>query len=307
MNRHEKIAVCVSGGVDSVYLLHDLVRRGYDNLAIVHINHQLRKESIEEERFVKSLADHYNLPFFVKHVDVLQRCNDFKESIETAARNLRYDFFNQIQKEWTWLALAHHQNDQAETVLLSIVRGANTRGVAGMLEIDYKRKIWRPLLNMSKKQIIDQMNGKTWFEDSSNNDNCYDRNLIRNNVIPVLESMRNGAVKTIARHASVNAELDDFINSLAKKWWKNQRIVVYDNKIKLFHKNSFVNEHKVLKNNIIVCLWDFMYGQRQGFKQVLTDAVCNWLDNNPSGGSKIFFGPKHILEIRKNYIYIDKK
>ncbi len=216
LKANEKIVVGVSGGSDSVGLLHQLLELEDLQLKLVvaHVNHKLRAEESEKDaQFVRSLADNLSLKFEYKEVDT----NSFKEkhklSIEDAARRLRYEFFDDVLKKHSAnkIATAHTLNDQVETVLMRLLRGSGSLGLSAMRTVS--GNIIRPLLNIKKSEIKEYLesNNISWIEDSSNNSNIYLRNKIRNELIPLIENINPSASEVIARSAEVFAIESDFI------------------------------------------------------------------------------------------------
>lgn len=185
-----RVLVCVSGGADSVALLDVLGRGGYD-CVVAHCNFHLRgEESDRDEAFVRELAAARHLPCHVQSFDTKAYADAQHVSIEVAARNLRYGWFEQIAAEegCTAIAVAHHQNDQAETVLLNLLRGAGLRGLGGMRAKSAnpvtggEPMVIRPLLCTTHDYIVHYLRDirhLSWVEDSTNGDTSIRRNAIR--------------------------------------------------------------------------------------------------------------------------------
>lgn len=203
----EKILLAISGGPDSMALLH-CMRAVQEELSLTllmaHVNHGLRPSAKDEAAFVKGLADSYGLPFYLLEEDVHARARKEKISVETAGRKVRYAFFNKIMAETgSRLATGHHRDDQVETILMHLLRGTGLTGLAGM-EAD--GGILRPLLSASKEEIIAlvEKEGIPWVLDESNLETEYFRNRLRHEVLPVLRGIRPGAdeaLLTLAENA----------------------------------------------------------------------------------------------------------
>lgn len=183
----ERVLVCVSGGADSVALL-DVLRRGGYECIVAHCNFHLRKEeSDRDELFVRKMAT--DLPLYVQDFDTIAHAEATHQSIEMAARELRYQWFAQIahQHNCNAIAVAHHQNDQAETLLLNLKRGTGIRGLCGMRAkcdnpFGGTVKIIRPLLCTTRDYIehyLRDIRHIDWIEDSTNTDTTILRNAVR--------------------------------------------------------------------------------------------------------------------------------
>ena len=210
------MGVAVSGGIDSVAMLRLLLELRKDLgtvLSAVHFNHRLRgAESDADEEFVSKLACRHRLDFLCESADVGAVAADRHLSLETAARRARYEFFERLLREnrLNRIATAHTLDDQAETVLLKVVRGAGTRGLAGIypqLLVDGPQlSVVRPLLTTRRRDLEAYLGelGQPWREDKSNRDLRHGRNRVRHGVLPRLERHLNPAVrKALAETAEI--------------------------------------------------------------------------------------------------------
>lgn len=201
-NPDDKILLGVSGGVDSIVMLHLLIRAGYE-VGVAHCNFQLRgKESEEEHRFVAWLAEHYNIPFFVKKFDTHQHATEQGVSIQMAARRLRFEWFEQLRQthDYNYIGIAHNKNDSVETSLINLARGTGLKGITG---IKPKSKyIVRPLLFASREDILYycQQEGLSYREDSSNQTTKYSRNRIRHEIIPEFQKINPQFLETMDKN-----------------------------------------------------------------------------------------------------------
>ena len=202
------ILVAVSGGADSVALLCMMHEQGTD-IAALHCNFHLRgEESERDERFVSDLCQKLHIPLHVKHFDTRSYAKEHHISIEMAARELRYTWFEEKRQELGAedIAVAHHRDDQAETVLLNLIRGTGLRGLSGM----HPRSghIVRPLLNWSRQDILDYLSriGQDFITDSTNLERDALRNRIRLDVMPLLREINPQAAGHIADTARIVAE-----------------------------------------------------------------------------------------------------
>ncbi len=242
----KRICVALSGGVDSVALLHYL-QEGEDKygylLSAVHIEHGIRgEESLRDMRFVQDLCKARGIELFVFSVDCPARAKAEKVSLETAGRKFRYEKFDELIKagKADYIALGHHQNDEAETVLFRMARGASLTGVRGMREVS--GYLLRPFLTWKKSDIIEYADRHklAFCVDKTNFELCATRNKIRLEVLPSLESAVPGAVENIARFASFAGEDDEFLyaqsQSLLKADGKRRYLVAFCKEKPLFRR-----------------------------------------------------------------------
>jgi len=189
--RKHKILAAVSGGMDSVVLCYLLHKAGFD-FGIAHCNFQLRgKESDKDEKFVSQLAGYFQVPYYIKKFDTQTYIKKHKVSVQMAARELRYSWFEEIRMKnsFDYLAVAHHQNDEIETFFINLIRGT---GIAGLHGIKAKTgNVVRPLMFAGKKEIEEfaKKNNISFREDSSNSSLKYLRNKIRHKLIPMLKKL----------------------------------------------------------------------------------------------------------------------
>lgn len=224
----DRILVAVSGGPDSICLLHLLygLRKVLDfEIGIAHINHGLRgEESDGEEQFVKDLAKQLELPMFVHSEDVMATSQRLGLSFELTARKVRFDYFEKIMKQekYNKTALGHHRNDQVETIIHRLMRGAGLNGLAGMRLIRDHKYI-RPLLHTPRSSIINWLKEEkiSYQLDSSNESPSYTRNSIRLHLIPQLERYNPDLIKTIGTMSQSldwdRSYLEELATEIAKK------------------------------------------------------------------------------------------
>ena len=209
LDGNEAILVGFSGGADSTALLHILSRYSEQSgcrLCAAHINHGIRGEEADrDEEFCKAFAEKLGIELFVLHADVPSIAKQSGESIETAARRVRYDYFAKIMREQgiRILATAHNANDNLETLIFNIARGS---GLGGMCGIPDSRPteggvVIRPILSMEKSEILEycEKNSLSFVTDSTNTDTDYTRNLIRAKIIPIMQEINSGAVRNAQR------------------------------------------------------------------------------------------------------------
>lgn len=223
--KHQPVLVALSGGADSVALLLTLLELGIDCRA-AHCNFHLRgKESMRDERFVHDLCQCLAVPLTVKDFDVAAHQQIHGGSTEMACRELRYTWFEQERQQQgcSFIAVAHHADDQVETFFLNLLRGTGVRGLTGMARLN--GNIWRPLLNVSRSDIIEYLKavGQDYVTDSTNVQNDYRRNRLRNIVLPLLETQFPHAHERIIDTMG-NLALDHAtLNSLVSKALPDER------------------------------------------------------------------------------------
>lgn len=218
IKKGEVIGVGVSGGSDSMALLHYLAQnqQKFDiEVVAVHVDHGIRENSFMDADFVKEKAKEFGVRFYKFRIDALRLAKDKGLSIETAAREGRYGVFNTLLKKGVIdkIALAHHMLDQAETILMHIFRGAGVAGARGMEPIRDNVFI-RPMLTTSKDQILDYLaeNQIDYVDDYTNEDNSYNRNYVRNVLMPEIVKRWPNAVNAITAFGQSVTEDDDFIS-----------------------------------------------------------------------------------------------
>ena len=208
-----KILLAVSGGKDSVLMLHLFKAIGV-NIGVAHCNFNLRADEAQrDENFVKILAETLDLPFHITHFDTKKYAVENKISTQMAARDLRYTWFEEIRvaNQYDYIALAHHQNDAIETVMMNLIRGTGISGLHGILP--KRNHLIRPLLFLNSEQIesIVTEENISFVEDSSNLSTHYTRNKLRLQVIPHLKEINPNLEKTFADNIARFAELENLL------------------------------------------------------------------------------------------------
>lgn len=195
--------LAVSGGADSSVLAHLFHSAGL-NFAVAHCNFHLRGEDSNRDMCeVQSLAQSLNVPFFLKEFDTLALQKNSGRSVEMVARELRYDWFEEIGRDYDFIVTAHHANDAAETMLLNLCRGTGLKGVASIPEKN--GKIIRPLLSFSAVEIrtFAQKHNISYVLDYTNDDETIKRNRIRKSVIPILEELNPNLINTLSNNRKI--------------------------------------------------------------------------------------------------------
>ena len=233
LSQQELVLVGVSGGADSVALLIVLQQLGY-TIQALHCNFHLRgEESDRDERFVSELCRQRDIPLLTRHFNTREYASQHNISIEMAARDLRYDWFHEqlFSTHAQCIAVAHHKNDQAETLLLNLVRGTGIRGLAGMYPL--RNKVARPLLCVTRDEILSflaQMN-QDYVTDSTNLEREATRNKIRLDVLPLLAQINPNIIGTLSDTCSIMAESLPLYQKAVQK--ELQKVLVNKNEMNI--------------------------------------------------------------------------
>lgn len=250
VDKNDRIAVGVSGGADSMILLWALMDKQKEKgfyFEVININHHIRgAEGDRDSIFVEEFCKGHKIDYKIIDIDVLKLKKDEKKSLEEAARIARYDAFRKVMKtdKLNKLFLAHHKNDQAETVLMHIFRGS---GISGAVGIKNDMTIFRPLLNLKKTEILKltKEHGIEYVEDSTNADSNYTRNYLRNVVIPDIEKVYPSVVDAVCSFSKRCEEVQDFILS------KIDNALIEEQEGCVLIGDNVIKEHKVLVREYI--------------------------------------------------------
>lgn len=263
----ENIVIGFSGGPDSVMLLYALneLRKefGY-NLLTVHINHQLRGEdAVKDEEFSKDFSNSLGVKFISFHMDVNGYAKEHKISVEDAGRRIRYEKFNEVLKrefQSGVIAVGHHKNDDAETILLNLIRGAGGAGLSGIS--DKNKNIVRPLIDITKAEIINFLNENNipFVEDKTNFENDYLRNKIRNVLIPYVESEINeNFIDSLVRSSKILESNEEFLEDYAD----GLNLIVPERDYYKLNCKDFKKHHVAIQRKLILKAYEAIKGDRK--------------------------------------------
>lgn len=290
----QTVFVAVSGGIDSMVLLHLFKSTGY-NVTAIHVNFGLRgNESDEDEAFVKAHCEHLKAGFLAKRVLTKNYATEKGVSIQMAARDLRYAWFSEIMKNkpGSVVATAHHLNDSGETLLLNLVRGT---GIDGLTGIPLQNNgIIRPLAFASREEINDYaaQHQVTWREDESNADEHYQRNFLRHRVMNLLKEMNPSLDDTMAKNFSrLGAERE--LMERAVEGMKENFLLDRNNNIRIPKKalEGFIHKAGVLLRMI----------EPFGFNFSNAEGIIAAMGGQPG---KMFFSNTHALNVDRDDLIV---
>lgn len=301
----DKIVVGVSGGPDSITLLNVLKNIKEKeiikfNLVVCHINHMIREEAISDEKYVEEYCKKNNIEFFAKRIKVEEMAEKEKIGTEEAGRKARYEFFNEILNKTNAnkIATAHTANDNAETVLMNIIRGSGTLGLKG---IEAKNgKLIRPLIECKRSEIEkyckdENLNPRI---DKTNFENIYTRNKVRNMLIPYIENNFNpNIIEAINRLSDLSKQENNFLEKLTKEAYKKILVEQKKNEI-ILDLNSFNSQEIVIKNRLVLYTINILFGTRSGIEKKHIEDIIKLCSNNI--GNKFLIPNKKVKILVKN-------
>ncbi len=307
----DKIVVAVSGGPDSMCLLNilkNLRPKFSTELFVAHINHMIREEADSETEYVKNYCEKNNIKCFIKRANVLEMAKEQKKGTEEMGRIVRYDFFEYVANEVSAnkIAIAHTENDNAETILMNLMRGASLEGLKGIEPI--RGKYIRPLIECNREEIekyceINKLDPKF---DKTNNDNTYTRNKIRNLLIPYIKKEFNpNIIETLNRLAVLARQDATYFNKIVKESYAD--ILLYENinnlnenlekhiilDLKKFNKLEYVIKSRVLLYSI-----NKLLGTTKGIEKINIEDMIKLCEKN--------IGNKYLIPNKNVKIYVKK-
>ena len=308
----EKIIIAVSGGADSLALADLLCRarqRFKLELTVAHYEHGLRgAESIADADFVKRFADSLSLNCIVEHGDVRSYAREHRQSIETSARILRHEFLERVRSRLNYdeIALAHHADDQAETILMRLLRGTGSTGLAAMSV--RSARLVRPLLNFRKAELEEycRRRGLQPRIDATNFEPNATRNKIRLELMPLLERFNPSIVETLCRLGSTAADDAAFIRSKAEEIYPSaiKMSTALDKSVKMKLSQTVINAQPVAVRRALIRMFlNDVLGSLEGLEFIHIDAVERVMNDGLKGVEL----PHHIrVNLNKGFITIEK-
>lgn len=301
----DKIVVGVSGGPDSITLLNilkNIKENKYINFEIVvcHINHMIRQEAISDEEYVKQYCKDNNIECYARRIEVEKMAETQRIGTEEAGRKARYEFFNEILEKTNSnkIATAHTANDNAETVLMNIIRGSGTAGLKG---IEPKRdNIIRPLIESTREEIEDycaenKLNPRI---DKTNFENIYTRNKVRNMLIPYIkENFNPNIINSINRLSDLSKQENAYLDQITEKTYNSLLIEEKNDEIILDLK-AFNSQELVIKNRLVLYTINKVLGTRSGIEKKHIEDIIKLCSNNI--GNKFLIPNKKVKILVKN-------
>lgn len=306
INDNDKVLVGVSGGPDSISLLNILYEAGY-NICVAHINHGLRLTAQNDEDFVKKFCGNKKIPCFVKKVKLNEINSNM--TLEELGRKVRYDFFYEImaQENCTKIATAHNANDNAETVMMNIIRGAGMSGLKGIEPIR-DNIIIRPLIETTRKEIEKYCKEKniTPCYDETNNEAIYTRNKVRLELLPYIEkNINSNVISNINRMSEIISDEEKFIQKQVELAYEECLVDKTSEKVvcnlKKFNTLDSVLRKRLIRKFIICTL-----GNATNIEKVHIEDILKLCENNVGG--KYLSPNKYIkITVNRGKVYYEKQ
>lgn len=311
----DKIVLGVSGGPDSICMLDNLREVKEEQIIefeiyVAHINHMIREEAIDDEKYVQEYCKKYNIECFVKRADVQKIASEKKIGTEEAGRKVRYDFFEEVlqKTESNKIAIAHNKNDKIETIIMHLLRGSGLSGLKGIEPIRDNKYI-RPLLECERTEIEQYCEDKKLNPriDKTNFENEYTRNKIRNIVIPYIKKEFNpNIIQTLNRLSDLATDESNYIELQTQKAFEKILIAKEKEQITLNLK-EFNKQDKVIKNRLILYTTKELMGSTQGIEKIHIEDIIKLCQNNvgnkfltPNKNLKVLVKDKKIFFIKQN-------
>ena len=311
----DKIVLGVSGGPDSMCML-DMMRELKEEknidfkIYVAHINHMIRKEAIDDEKYVQDYCKRYNIEFYVKRADVQKIAKDKKIGTEEAGRKVRYVFFEEVLQKTgsNKIAIAHNKNDKIETIIMHLLRGSGLSGLKGIEPIRDNKYI-RPLLECEREEIEQYCEKKNLHPriDKTNFENEYTRNKIRNIVIPYIKKEFNpNIIQTLSRLSEVAKDESNYVDLQTQKTYNKLLIEKTDKQIVLNLK-KFNQEENVIQKRLVLKSIKDLNGSADRIEKIHIEDIVKLCNNNvgnkyltPNKNLKVLVKDKKIFFIKLN-------
>ena len=301
----DKIVLGVSGGPDSISML-DILNSIKDEMGfeiyVVHVNHLIRTEAIDDEKYVEEYCKKNNIEFFAKRIDGLKIADTQKIGTEEAGRKARYEFFKEIYSKVgaNKIAIAHNKNDKAETIIMHLLRGSGLSGLKGIEPIRNNKYI-RPLIECERSEIEKycEENNLNPRIDKTNFENEYTRNKIRNIVIPYIKKEFNpNIIETLDRLSEVATDESNYIDRQVQNTY-NKLLLEKTGKQIILKWKEFNSQEKIIKSRLILYTVKELMGSTEGIEKIHIESIIKLCDNN--------IGNKYLTPNKKIKILVNDK
>lgn len=307
IKKGDTVVIGVSGGPDSItllYVLYKLKDLLGINIYVAHVNHMLRQEADDETKYVQDFCEKLAVECYVNKVDAKKEAKELKISTELAGRNIRYAFFDKVAKKVgaNKIATAHNANDNAETVLMNLIRGSGTSGLKGIEKIR-DGKFIRPIIECTRKEIEEycKVNNLDPKYDKTNTENVYTRNKIRNLLIPYIEDEFNpNIVQSLNRLSTIATKEDEYFHKIVENLFVKLRINGdnLDQKTIILDLKQFNELDDVIKSRLILYTISRLLGSSQGIEKIHIEDIIKLCGNN--------IGNKYLTPNKKIKVFIKK-
>lgn len=308
INDGDRIVLGVSGGPDSIAMLNILndirndknLHMNFD-IIVAHVNHMIREEAIDDQRFVENFCKKIGVSFYAKSIDVQKIANNKKIGTEEAGRNARYEFFDEIleKENANKIAIAHNKNDKIETIIMNMLRGSGIAGLKGIEPIKNNKYI-RPLIECERFEIEEYCakNGIEPRIDRTNFENVYTRNKVRNIVIPFIKQEFNpNIIQTMDRLSDLVKEEDEYLEKLVETKY-NDYVEQEDKGQIIMNLKEFNKEEKVIKSRLLLYTISRLLGTTKGIEKIHIEDIIKLCEKNI--GNKYLTPNKNIKILVKN-------
>ena len=309
----DKIVLGVSGGPDSMCML-DMMRELKEEkninfeIYVAHINHMIREEAIDDEKYVQNYCLKHNIEFFVKRADVQKIANDKKIGTEEAGRKVRYDFFEEVLQKTgsNKIAIAHNKNDKIETIIMHLLRGSGLSGLKGIEPIRDNKYI-RPLIECERQEIEQYCEDRKLQPriDKTNFENEYTRNKIRNILIPYIKKEFNpNIIQTLSRLSEVATDESNYIDLQTQKIY-SELLIEKSNKQIILKLKEFNQQENVIQKRLVLKTIKELNGSTDRIEKIHIEDIIKLCTNNvgnkyltPNKNLKVLVKDKKIFFIK---------
>ncbi len=305
----DRLVLGVSGGPDSISMLNILNDIRIDkklhinfDIIVAHVNHMIREEAVDDEKFVEDFCKKIGVDFYSKSIDVQKIANNKKIGTEEAGRNARYEFFDEILEKTNSnkVAIAHNKNDKVETIIMNVLRGSGVSGLKGIEPIKNNKYI-RPLIECERFEIENYCKEKNIEAriDRTNFENVYTRNKVRNIIIPYIKTEFNpNIIQTMDRLSELVKEEDEYLENVVKEEY-SKMVIEKESKQIVMNLKMFNKQEKVIKSRILLYTISELLGTTKGIEKIHIEDVIKMCSNNI--GNKYLTPNKNIKILLKDH------